>query len=80
MTITLLHTVYAEIFVVCNFCGQATDQDFCVKNFTDILEYPRMKLVFSYKYMLGCKFSLTKFSLLINHLRKPQKLHTTYTV
>ena len=52
--------------------------------FMDILEYPRMKLVFSYKYMLGCNFSLTKFSLLIDHLRKPRKLHTTkisaYTV
>ena len=60
--------VYAEIFVVCNFHGQATDQDF-----TDILEYPRMKQVFSYKYMLGCKFSLTKFSLLIDHPRKLQK-------
>ena len=30
-----------------------------------------MKLVFSYKYMLGCKFSL-----LIDHPRKPRKLHT----
>ena len=35
-----------------------------------------MKLVFSYEYMLGCKFSLTKFSLLIDHLRKLQKLLT----
>ena len=50
----------------------------------DILEYPRMKLVFSYKYLLGCKFSLTKFSLLINHPQKSRKLYTTkisaYTV
>ena len=43
--------------------------------------YPKMKLVFSYKYMLNCKLSLTKFLLLINH---PKKLHNTkifaYTV
>ena len=34
--------------------------------------------------MLGCKFSLTKFLVLIDYLRKPQKLHTAkiyaYTV
>ena len=26
---TCSYTVYAEIFAVCNFRGQATDQDFC---------------------------------------------------
>ena len=59
-----------EIFVVCNFRGQATDQHLKFHG------YPRMKLVFSYKYMLGCKFSL-----LIDH---PRKLNTAkisvYTV
>ena len=77
----ILHKPYSQKFLRCVYFAVKS----LIRIFKDkILWMSYNEANFQLKMMLSCEFSCTKFSLLIDHLRKPWKLHATkissYTV